>query len=75
MSICKRITIGLDHDHLEMRVAEEPPVPLFAASATKFFLRADYLEAEFVTHADRVVELIIDEDGRITKCPRQDAVN
>ena len=69
------ITIGVDHDHLEMKVADEPPVPLFAASATKFFLRADYLEAEFVIHADRVIELIINEDGRITKCPRLNAVN
>jgi 3-oxoadipate enol-lactonase len=69
------ITIGLDHDHLEMMVADEPAVPLFAASSTKFFLRADYLEAEFVIHADRVTELIINEDGRITKCLRLDALD
>jgi len=38
-------------------------------------MRADYLEAEFVTHADRITEMIINEDGRITRCQRTDAVN
>ncbi len=65
------VTISLERDQLELGIPGGERAPLFADSPSKFFLRAAYLEVEFVKDsAGKVTEMVINEDGTITKCPR-----
>ena len=69
------VNVYLAHDHLEFQISDDGHrVPLFAESPSKFFLRATYLEVEFVRDsAGKVSQMLVNQDGTIFKCRRVEA--
>jgi pimeloyl-ACP methyl ester carboxylesterase len=66
------VNVYLAHDQLEFQITDDGHrVPLFAESPSKFFMRASYLEVEFVKDsADKVTEMLVNQEGKIFKCRR-----
>ena len=65
------VTIGLEGSHLTMQITGQPVFPLFAASPSKFFLKAADVEIEFKKNpAGRVNRVEISQDGETLKAPR-----
>jgi 3-oxoadipate enol-lactonase len=65
-------TLSLKDHHLVMEIPGAPYYWLFAASETKFFMRNDDAEIEFVKDASgNVLELVVrNSDGSVIHCPR-----
>jgi pimeloyl-ACP methyl ester carboxylesterase len=65
------VTIGLQDGHLTMQLPGQSAFPLYAESASKFFLRVSEIEIEFTKDAaGKVKQALIDQDGATTKAPR-----
>ena len=66
--------IRLQGDHLTTQLGGQPQFPIFAESATKFFLKAVDAQLEFVTGADgAVTAVILHQNGRDLNAPRTSA--
>jgi len=66
--------IRLQGDHLTTQLGGQPQFPIFAESATKFFLKAVDAQLEFVTGADgAVTAAILHQNGRDLNAPRTSA--
>lgn len=64
-------TIRLDGDHLTTQLSGQRPLPLFAESQTKFFLKSVDAQVEFFTDASgAVTHLVMYQNGRERKVPR-----
>jgi pimeloyl-ACP methyl ester carboxylesterase len=65
-------TLSLKDHHLVMEIPGAPYYWLFAGSETKFFMRQDDAEIEFVKDASgKVLELVVrNSDGSVIHCPR-----
>ncbi len=68
-------TIDLKDHHLVLGFSGAPSYLLFAASETKFFMRNDDAEVEFVKDASgKILEMAVHtSDGKVIHCPRLDA--
>jgi hypothetical protein len=56
-----------------MEIPGDPYYWLFASSETKFFLRTENSELEFVMNGQKVAEMIVhNSDGTVNHCPRVD---
>jgi 3-oxoadipate enol-lactonase len=65
------VTIGLQDGHLTMQLPGQSAFPLYAESASKFFLRVSEVEIEFTKDAaGKVRQALISQDGSTSKAPR-----
>jgi 3-oxoadipate enol-lactonase len=65
------VAIGLEGGHLTMQVPGQAVFPLFAESASKFFLKVGDVEIEFHKNAaGKIANAIIYQDGETLKAPR-----
>jgi 3-oxoadipate enol-lactonase len=65
------VSVALDGSHLTLKLPGQSAFPLYAESASKFFLRVAEIEVEFGKDASgKVKQALIYQDGGITKAPR-----
>jgi 3-oxoadipate enol-lactonase len=65
------VTITMDADHLAMQMPGQSAFPLYAESASKFFIKVSEIEIEFMKNAaGKVTQAIIYQDSGATKAPR-----
>jgi 3-oxoadipate enol-lactonase len=65
------MTIGLEGGHLTMQIPGQLAFPLYAESASKFFLKVSEVEIEFKKDATgKVKQALITQDGGTTQAPR-----
>jgi 3-oxoadipate enol-lactonase len=68
------VTIALDGGHLTMQMPGQSAFPLYAESASKFFLKVSEVEIEFTKNAaGKVTQAVVYQDGAATKAPRTDS--
>ena len=68
-------TVSLKDHRLVMEIPGDPYYILFPSSETKFFLRTENTELEFVVNGQQVTEMIVhNSDGTVNHCPRVDTV-
>jgi pimeloyl-ACP methyl ester carboxylesterase len=68
-------TVSLRDHRLVMEIPGDPYYWLFPGSETKFFLRTENTELEFVMNGQTVAEMIVhNSDGTVNHCPRVDTV-
>jgi len=66
-------TLTLKDHRLIMEIPGDPYYWLFPGSETKFFLRTENTELEFVMDGRKVAEMIVhNSDGTVNHCPRVD---
>ena len=65
------MTIGMEGGHLTMQTPGQAPFPLYAESATRFFLKVSEVEVEFTKDpTGKVKQALIYQDGATIKAPR-----
>jgi 3-oxoadipate enol-lactonase len=65
------VTIGMEGGHLTLQLPGRPAFPLFAESASKFFLKVSEIEMEFTKDsAGKVKQALIYQDGGTIKALR-----
>jgi 3-oxoadipate enol-lactonase len=68
------VSVRLDQDHLTLQMPSQAAFPLYAESATKFFLRVSDIEIGFTkTPAGKVTHATIYQDGAELKARRTDS--
>jgi len=66
-------TVRLKDHRLIMEIPGDPYYWLFPSSQTKFFLRTENTELEFVMNGQRATEMVVhNSDGTVNHCPRVD---
>jgi 3-oxoadipate enol-lactonase len=66
-------TLTLKDHRLIMEIPGDPYYWLFPSSETKFFLRTENTELEFVMNGQRATEMVVhNSDGTVNHCPRVD---
>jgi 3-oxoadipate enol-lactonase len=65
------INVAMNDGHLTAKLPGQPPFPLYAESASKFFLKFAEIDIEFTKDAaGKVKQALISQDGGTTKAPR-----
>ena len=68
------VNVGLNGGHLTLQLPGQGAFPLFAESATKFFLKVSEIEIGFnKSAAGKVTQVVIYQDGAELKAPRTDS--
>src|ERR1700732_3675805 len=68
-------TVSLKDHRLVMEIPGDPYYWLFPSAETKFFLRTENTELEFVMNGQKVTEMIVhNSDGTVNHCPRVDTI-
>ena len=68
-------TVSLKDHRLVMEIPGDPYYWLFPSSETKFFLRTENTELEFVMSGQKVTGMIVhNSDGTVNHCPRVDTL-
>ena len=68
------VTIGMEGGHLTLQLPGRPAFPLYAESASKFFLRVSETEMEFTKDsAGKVKQALIYQDGGTIKASRMES--
>ena len=68
-------TVSLKEHRLVMEIPGDPYYIMFPESGTKFFLRTENTELEFVMQGQKVTGMIVhNSDGTVIHCPRVDTI-